>query len=177
MASGATGATDATGTLALPGTPSTGGRRGRAPAAPTATPRTIADFEDITGIPFVFVRHPIYNEAHIHMNNIYSDAFMDMEDLFTVTTPPTRTTFVTDPVVIIKNKIRDDFIIPNAVDTTDPTPITPLWARCSFLISAGNCYTNRHLTPATLKEAMEYAIAYHMTHELKITVGIQALHF
>jgi len=111
------------------------------------------------------------------MNNIYSGAFMDMEDLFAVTVPPTRTTFVADPVVIIKNKIRDEFIIPNAVDTTDLTPITPLWARCSFSISADNCYTNRRLTPATLKEAMQYAIAYHMTHELKITVGIQALHF
>jgi len=39
------------------------------------------------------------------MNSIYSDAFMDMEDLFTVTAPPSRTTFVADPVVIIKNKI------------------------------------------------------------------------
>ena len=38
------------------------------------------------------------------MNNIYSGAFMDMEDLFAVTVPPTRTTFVADPVVIIKNK-------------------------------------------------------------------------
>jgi len=38
------------------------------------------------------------------MNNIYSDAFMDMDDLFAVTGPPTRTTFVADPVVIIKNK-------------------------------------------------------------------------
>ena len=119
----------------------------------------------------------MHHEAHIHMNSIYSDAFMDMEDLFTVTAPPSRTTFVADPVVIIKNKIRDDFIIRNAVDTTDPTTITPLWARCSFSNSAGNCYTNRHITPATLKEAIQCAIAYSMTHELKITTGIQALHF
>jgi len=56
------------------------------------------------------------------MNNIYSDAFMDMDDLFAVTDPP----LVTNPVVIIKNKIRDDFIIPNAVDTTDAKAITPL---------------------------------------------------
>jgi len=47
----------------------------------------------------------MHHEAHIHMNSIYSDAFMDMEDLFTVTAPPSRTTFVADPVVIIKNKI------------------------------------------------------------------------
>jgi len=165
------------GTLALPATPSTAGRRSRGPAAPTATPRTIADFEEITGILFVFARHPTYHEAHIHINGIYSDAFMDMEDLFTVTAPPSRTTFVADPVVIIKNKIRDDFIIPNAVDTPDPTPIAPLWARCSFSISAGHCYTNRRLTPATLKEAIQYSIAYTMTHELKITTSIQALHF
>jgi len=118
-------ATGAAGDLALPRTPAMR-RRSRGPGAPTATPRTIADFEDITGIPFVFVRHPIYNEGHVHMNNIYSDAFMDMEDLFTVTMPPSRTTFVADPVVIIKNKIPDDFIFPNAVDTTDPTPINPL---------------------------------------------------
>jgi len=75
------------------------------PAAPATNPRSIADFEDITGIPFVFTRHPIYHEAHIHMNNIYSDAFMDMADLFAVTDPPTRTTFVADPVAIVKNKI------------------------------------------------------------------------
>jgi len=100
-----------------------------------------------------------------------------MEELFAVTDPPTRTTFVADPVVIIKNKIRDDFIIPNAVDTVDPTPITPLWARCSFSISVGNCYANRRLTPATLKEAMQCAIAYSMTHELKINIDIQASHF
>jgi len=111
------------------------------------------------------------------MNNIYSDAFMDMEDLFAVTDPPTRTTFVADPVAVIKNKIRDEFITPNAVDTPDPAPITPLWARCSFSISAGNHYTNRRLTPATLKEAMQHPITYHLMQELKITVGIQALHF
>jgi len=135
----ATGASGAAGTLALPSTPATAPRRGRGPAAPTVNPRSITDFKDVTGIPFVFARHPIYYEAHIHMNNIYSDAFMDMDELFAVTAPPTRTTFVVDPSVIIKNKIRDDFIIPNAVDTTDPTPIAPLWARCSFSISVGNC--------------------------------------
>jgi len=119
--------------LALPGTPGTGGRRGREPAAPTVNPRTVADFEEITAIPFVFVRHPMYHEAHIHMNNIYSDAFMDVDNLFAVTDPPTRATFVADPVVIIKSKIQDDVIIPNAVDTTDATAIAPLWARCFFL--------------------------------------------
>jgi len=56
----------------------------------------------------------------MHMNAIYSDAFMDIDNLFAVTDPPTRTALVADPVVIIKNKIRDDFIIPNAVDTPDP---------------------------------------------------------
>jgi len=111
------------------------------------------------------------------MNNIYSDAFMDMEELFTLTAPVTRVTFVADPVVIIKNKIRDDFIVPNAIDTPDPTPITPLWARCSFLISAGHRYSNRRLTLATLRQAVQHAIAYNLIHELKITIGIQALHF
>jgi len=101
----ATGATGAAGALAPPSTPGTAPRRGRGPAAPTTNPRSITDFEDITGIPFVFARHPIYHEAHIHMNNIYSDAFMDMADLCAVTDPPTRTTFVANPVVIIKNKI------------------------------------------------------------------------
>ena len=157
-------------------TPATG-RRGRGPEAPTVNPRTIADFEDITSIPFVFARHAIYTKAHIHMNTIYSDAFIDMDDLFTVTDPPSRTTFVAYPVVIIKTKIRDDFIVPNAVDKPDPAPITHLWARCSFSISAGHPYTNRRLTLATLREAMQHAIAYNLTHELKITIGIQALHF
>jgi len=175
MATGAAGAAGATGALALPSAPATAPRRGRGPAAPTANPRSITDFEDVTGIPFVFTRHPIYHEAHVHMNSIYSDAFMDMDDLFAVTASPTRTTFVADPVVIVTNKIRDEFIVPNAVDTT--SPITPLWARCSFSISTGNRYTNRRLTPATLKEAMQHTIAYHLMHELKITIGLQALHF
>jgi len=69
------------------------------------------------------------------MNTIYSDAFMDMEDLFTATPPPTRDTFVADPVLIIKNKIREDFIVSNAIETPDPGPITPLWARCWFLLN------------------------------------------
>jgi len=162
--------------LTSPATPATG-RRGRGAAAPTINPKTVTDFEDVTSIPFIFARHPIYAEAHVHMNNIYSDAFMDMEDLFAVTSPPTRTTFVVNPVVIIKNKIRDDFIVPNAIDTPDATPITPLWARCSFSISAGHRYSNRHLTLATPREAMQHAIAYNLIHELKITIGIQALHF
>jgi len=167
------------GTLALTGptTPRTGGRGRRGPAATTVNPRSVTDFEDVAGIPFVFARHPIYHEAHIHMNSIYSDAFMDMDNLFTVTAPPSRTAFVADPVVIIKTKIRDDFIVPNAVDTPDPTPITPLWARCSFSISAGHRHSNRRLTLATLREAMQHAIAYNLIHELKITVGLQALHF
>jgi len=162
--------------LTCPATPATG-RRGRGPAAPSVNPRTVTDFKDVTSIPFVFARHPIYHEAHIHMNTIYSDAFMEMEDLFMATTPPTRDTFVADPVLIIKNKIQDDFIVPNAIETPDPGPITPLWARCSFSISAGHQYTNRLLTLATLRQAMQHAIACNLTHELKITIGIQALHF
>jgi len=34
-----------------------------------------------------------------------------------------------------------------------------------------------HLTPATLKEAMQCAIAYAVIHELKIAICMQALHF
>jgi len=168
-----------TGPLALngPTTPGTCSRRGRGPAASTINPRTVTEFEDVTRIPFAFARHPIYPEAHIHMNAIYSDAFMDMADLFTITAPPTRDTFVADPVTIIKNKIRDDFIALNAIDTPDPTTITPLWARCSFTISTGHPCSNRRLTLANLREAMQHAIAYSVTHELKITIGIQALHF
>jgi len=109
--------------LAIAGpTPTTpAGRGGRRPIAATINPRSVADFEDIAGIAFVFARHPIYHEAHIHMNTIYSDAFVDMDDLFAVTALPSRTAFVADPVAIVKNKIRDDFIAPNAVDTPDPT--------------------------------------------------------
>jgi len=46
-------------------------------------------------------------KAHIHMNSIYSDAFMpvDVGDLFAMTDPPTRVTLVADPVVFIKAKI------------------------------------------------------------------------
>ena len=160
---------------AAPATPA--GRGGRRTGAATINPRSITDFDEVTGIPFVFARHPIYHDAHNHMNTIYSDAFTDMDDLFTATAPPSRTVFVADPVVIIKNKIRDDFIIPNAIDTTDPTPIAPLWARCSFSISAGHRYPTRRLTLANLREAMQHAIAYNLVHELRVTIGIQALHF
>jgi len=123
---------------AAPATPTPAGRGGRRTGTATINPRSIKDFDEVTGIPFVFARHPTHHDAHNHMNTIYSDAFTDMDDLFTATAPPSRTVFVPDPVVIIKNKIRDDFVIPNAIDTTDTTPITPLWARCSFSISAGH---------------------------------------
>jgi len=163
--------------LTDPATPATG-RRGRGVAPATINPRTVTDFEDITSIPFVFARHPIYPEGHIHTNAIYSNAFMDMEDLFCITTaPPVRDTFVADPVTVIKDKIRNDFIVPNAVDTPDATAITPLWARCSFTISAGHRFSNRRLMLANLREAMQYAIAYNVAHELKITIGIQAYTF
>jgi len=83
-----------------PATPSTA-QRGRGAAPATVNPRSITEFDDITSIPFVFARHPIYPEAHIHMNAIYSDAFMDMDHLFSIaTTPPVRDTFVADPVVV-----------------------------------------------------------------------------
>jgi len=71
------------------------------------------------------------------------------------TTPPVRDTFIADPVAVIKDKIRNDFIVPNAVDTTDATAITPLWPRCSFTISAGHRFSNRRLTLANLREAMQ----------------------
>jgi len=126
--------------LAIAGpTPTTpGGRGGRRPAVATVNPRSVMDFEDVTGVPFVFARHPVCHEAHVHMNTIYLDAFVDVDDLFVATAPPSRTTLVANPVVIIKNKIRDDFIVPNAVDAPDRTTIAPLWARCSFTISAGH---------------------------------------
>ena len=102
---------------------------------------------------------------------------MDMEELFAVTAPATRVAFIVDLVVIVKNKIRDDFVVPNAIDTPDATPVAPPWARCSFSISAGHRCSNRRLTLATLREAMQHAVACNMMHELKITVGIQVLHF
>jgi len=175
MATGGAGASAPLAIAAAPATPA--GRGGRRTGPATVNPRSIADFDEVTGVPFVFARHPICHDAHNHMNAIYSDAFTDMDDLFTVAARPSRTVFVADPVVIIKNKIRDDFIIPNAIDTTDPAPITPLWARCSFSISAGHRYPTRRLTLANLREAMQHAIAYNLVHELRIAIGIQALHF
>jgi len=53
------------------------GQGGRRPTVATVNPRSLTDFEDVTGIPFVFARHPTCHEAHIHMNAIYSDAFVD----------------------------------------------------------------------------------------------------
>jgi len=159
-----------------PATPTRGGRgHGRGPAA--INPRTITDFEDISSIPFVFTRHPMYPEAHIHMNSIYADAFLDVADLFVATTPPSMTTFVADPISVIKTNIRDNSIVTNALDTADPAAIAPLWARCSFSVLAGDRYTNRRLTKGTLKEAMQYAIASRVPHQIKINIGIQALHF
>jgi len=118
------------------------GRGGRRPAVATVNPRSVADFEDVAGVPFVFARHPMCHEAHIHVNAICSDAFVDIDDLFVVAAPPSRTAFVADPVAIVKNKVRDKFVIPNAVDTPDPTTVAPLWARCSFSISAGHRHAN-----------------------------------
>jgi len=87
------------------------------------------------------------------------------------------TAFVANPISVSKTNIRDNSIIPNALETADRATITPLWARCSFSISAGDRYTNRRLTKGTLKEAMQYAIAYRVPHQIKINIGIQALHF
>jgi len=103
----ATSGTGASAPLAITGAAPTtpAGCGGRRTTAATVNPRSIADFEDVTGIPFVFARHPTYHDAHTHMNTIYSDAFTNMDDLFTVTAPPSRTTFVADPVAIIKNNI------------------------------------------------------------------------
>jgi len=153
------------------------GRGGRRTAAAAVNPRSVADFDEISGVPFVFARHPMCHDAHDHMNAVCSDAFTDMDDLFAAAAPPSRTVFVTDPVAIVKNKIRDDFVIPNAIDTTDPTPIAPLWARCSFSISAGHRHPTRRLTLANLREAMQRAIAHNLVHELRIAIGMQALHF
>jgi len=102
--------------------PVRGGGRGR---AITVDPRMITDFDEMTAIPFAFAKHPMYPEAHVFMNGIYADAFLDIDDLFTVTTPPSRDTFVTDPITVIKNKIRDESIVPNAVNATDATAINP----------------------------------------------------
>jgi len=111
------------------------------------------------------------------MNTIYSDAFMDMEDLFNITAPPVRDAFVADPVTIIKDKIRNDFIAPNAIDTPDPTTVTPSWARCSFTISAGHRYSNRRLTLANLREAMQHAIAHSVMHELNLLLAFKLCTF
>ena len=101
-----------------------------APATPggraAPNPRDVVDFEDITSIPFSFSRHPTYTDANLHMNTIYGDAFMEMDDLFTLVDPPTRTTFVANPIAIIRDQIWEHSVLPNAVDTTDRTSINPL---------------------------------------------------
>jgi len=178
MATGSAGAPAPAPLAIAAATPTTpAGRGGRRPTGATINPRSVTNFEEITGIPFVFARHPMCHDAHIHVNTICSDAFMDVDDLFAATAPPSRTTLVADPVAIIKTKIRDDFVVPNAVDTPDPAPVAPLWARCSFSISAGHRHPNRRLALATLREAMQHAVACSLIHELKIAIGIQALHF
>ena len=82
-----------------PGAP--GGR-----AAPN--PRDVVDFEDVTSISFSFSRHPILPDAHLHMNTICGDAFMEIDERFTVETPPAKTTFVADPIAIIRDRIREE---------------------------------------------------------------------
>jgi len=72
------------------------GRRRGGAGAPTIDPRTVTKFDEITAIPFVFARHPMYPEAHVHMNSTCSDAFLEVGDLFAVTTPPSRVNFVTN---------------------------------------------------------------------------------
>jgi len=97
--------------LALTGmttaTPATGSRRTRGAGRGSAAinPRTVTDFEKITSIPFAFPRHPMHPEAHIHMNSICADAFLDVVDLFVATAPPSMTAFVADPINVIKNNI------------------------------------------------------------------------
>jgi len=93
--------------------PTRGGSSGRGSGRPGGiNPMTITEFEDILSIPFVFTRHPMYHEALIHMNSIYLDAFLDVGDLFVATTPTAMTTFVTDPISVIKTNICDNSIIP-----------------------------------------------------------------
>ena len=151
------------------------GTPGGARVAPN--PRDVVDFDEITSMPFTFTRHPIYPDAHSHMNTVYADAFLDIDELFTVEDHPAKTTFVADPVTIIKDRIREHSIAPKAVDTADPTTINPLWARCTFSITVRNRYSVRRLTVSTLKEALQHAIAFVLPHELHIAIGIQALHF
>jgi len=129
-------------------TPLAGGRKRGGGKAPAIDPRTVTEFDEITAIPFVFARHHIYPEAHVHMNSICSDAFLDIDDLFTVTDRPTRVTFVPDHVAIITNKIQEESVAPNAFNTMDLTAIAPLWARCSFSISSGARCKARRFTPA-----------------------------
>ena len=59
-------------TVATAGAPGGARRRGGGSGAPATDPRTITDFEDVAAIPFVFARHPVHHEAHMHMNNMYS---------------------------------------------------------------------------------------------------------
>jgi len=60
MATGSAGA-PAPAPLAITGaTPTTpAGQGGRRPTGATVNPRGVTDFEDVTGIPFVFARHPM----------------------------------------------------------------------------------------------------------------------
>jgi len=85
------------------GTPAAARRRGagRAPA----NPRAVTNFEEITAMSFVFARHLMHPEAHVCVNSIYSDAFLDMADLFAITDLPTRVTLLANPVAIVKAKI------------------------------------------------------------------------
>ena len=118
-----------------PATPGRGGRGGgrgaRTPAAPAIDPRTITDFSPIFSIPFSFSKHPMYPEAHTNMNSIYADAFLAMDTLFTdhIAGGDLPPNFVADPDVVIKSAIRNDSIIPNALDTPGDraTHINPMF--------------------------------------------------
>ena len=78
------------------------GGRGRGSAR--IDPRSVTDYGEISAIPFTFARHPMYSEAHVHMNNIYADAFLNIDELFS-DADGSRSTFVLDPLTIIRNTI------------------------------------------------------------------------
>ena len=141
------------------------------------TPVVFVDYKPIDAIPFKFTKCTSYPDAHTFMNTIYATTLPGFERIFTDTDDRAEILDSGPLLETVRDIIAKECIEPEAHDTANKTRICPLIDQCSLSIKVGNQISARRLTHANTELALKYAITNSCINEIRIIVGIHALHF
>ena len=132
----------------------------------------MTDFSSITGIAFTFMPHPSNEDAHMHLNNLYSDFIFDFDDIYVDTA--TKTELKPNAIEILTHKFISS-IVDYASETTDKNKIWTLMNTAILKVATDDQPPVRFID-SELERTMKVAIQ-NSNDTIHVYIGLDHIHF